>query len=40
MDENKKSNSTPRRNFIKNASIASLGITIVPRHVLGGVERL
>ncbi|MEZ7495295.1 Gfo/Idh/MocA family oxidoreductase [Leeuwenhoekiella aequorea] len=37
MDENKKSNSTPRRNFIKNASIASLGITIVPRHVLGGV---
>lgn len=29
--------STPRRDFIKKASIASLGISIVPRHVLGGV---
>ena len=29
-------NIEPRRDFIKKASIASLGITIVPRHVLGG----
>ncbi|MAW97042.1 MULTISPECIES: Gfo/Idh/MocA family oxidoreductase [unclassified Leeuwenhoekiella] len=29
--------SVPRRDFIKKASIASLGISIVPRHVLGGV---
>ncbi len=27
----------PRRDFIKKASIASLGISIIPRHVLGGV---
>ena len=37
MKEKKNSHSTERRDFIKKASIASLGISIVPRHVLGGV---
>ncbi|RXG25889.1 Gfo/Idh/MocA family protein [Leeuwenhoekiella marinoflava] len=37
MKENKDSHSGHRRDFIKKASIASLGISIVPRHVLGGV---
>ncbi|MGO4911541.1 MULTISPECIES: Gfo/Idh/MocA family protein [unclassified Leeuwenhoekiella] len=37
MNGNKNSSSSPRRDFIKKASIASLGISIVPRHVLGGV---
>ncbi|MEE3226130.1 MAG: Gfo/Idh/MocA family oxidoreductase, partial [Bacteroidota bacterium] len=37
MKQKKNSHSTERRDFIKNASIASLGISIVPRHVLGGV---
>ncbi|MEH6659008.1 Gfo/Idh/MocA family oxidoreductase [Leeuwenhoekiella marinoflava] len=37
MKENKNSHSGHRRDFIKKASIASLGISIVPRHVLGGV---
>ena len=37
MKENKNSHSSLRRDFIKKASIASLGISIVPRHVLGGV---
>ena len=38
MKENKNSQSSPRRDFIKKTSIASLGISIVPRHVLGGVN--
>lgn len=33
-DENSKKN--PRRDFIKKSSVAALGISIVPRHVLGG----
>ena len=37
MKENSKTASTPRRDFIKKASLASIGISIVPRHVLGGV---
>ena len=37
MKQKKNSHSTERRDFIKKASIASLGISIVPRHVLGGV---
>tara|TARA_R110002020_G_scaffold108281_2_gene251106 strand:+ start:100236 stop:101684 length:1449 start_codon:yes stop_codon:yes gene_type:complete len=38
MKENKNYQSSPRRDFIKKTSIASLGISIVPRHVLGGVN--
>ncbi|MCC4214597.1 Gfo/Idh/MocA family protein [Leeuwenhoekiella parthenopeia] len=37
MKRNTPLHSAPRRDFIKKASIASLGISIVPRHVLGGV---
>ena len=37
MKENSKTASTPRRDFIKKASLASIGISIVPRHVLGGL---
>ncbi|XOV93530.1 MAG: Gfo/Idh/MocA family protein [Bacteroidota bacterium] len=29
-------NKNPRRNFIKQAAVASAGVMIVPRHVLGG----
>lgn len=34
MEENKSTNS--RRTFLKTAAIATAGVTIVPRHVLGG----
>ena len=37
MDKNKKQSSTPRRDFIKKTAVASLGVSIIPRHVLGGV---
>ncbi|WP_442845736.1 Gfo/Idh/MocA family protein [Leeuwenhoekiella sp. H156] len=37
MKKNLSKHSSPRRDFIKKTSIASLGISIVPRHVLGGV---
>ncbi len=37
MKKNLSGHSSPRRDFIKKTSIASLGISIVPRHVLGGV---
>lgn len=33
----KKVNANTRRDFIKTAAVAGAGITIVPRHVLGGV---
>lgn len=37
MIENENSHSSPRREFIKKSTIASIGISIVPRHVLGGI---
>ncbi|HBT11191.1 MAG TPA: oxidoreductase, partial [Leeuwenhoekiella sp.] len=37
MKEKQNSHSSKRRDFLKKTSIASLGISIVPRHVLGGV---
>ena len=37
MKKKANGHSSQRRNFIKTTSIASLGISIVPRHVLGGV---
>ncbi|UOB16118.1 Gfo/Idh/MocA family protein [Abyssalbus ytuae] len=36
MKKTNLSNSNPRRDFIKNTTVASLGISIIPRHVLGG----
>jgi hypothetical protein len=36
-DNRKKSKNESRRDFIKGATIAAAGISIVPRHVLGGV---
>ena len=36
-NNNKKSKNESRRDFIKGATLAAAGISIVPRHVLGGV---
>ena len=36
-DKRKKSKNESRREFIKGATLATAGITIVPRHVLGGL---
>ena len=36
-DKSKKSKNESRREFIKGATLATAGITIVPRHVLGGL---
>ena len=37
MKQNGKKNNSSRRKFIKQTAAAAAGITIVPRHVLGGV---
>ena len=36
MEKNKKSSSSSRRDFIKSTALATAGISIIPRHVLGG----
>ncbi|HCV80713.1 MAG TPA: oxidoreductase, partial [Zunongwangia profunda] len=36
MEKNKKILGSSRRDFIKSTALATAGISIIPRHVLGG----